>query len=291
MAFNNYKQARLISLYENPYIKEFIEKNNFSSSFVSDHFMVFDECLSSLELCKNCTGLENCKQRKRGEVVGLTNDGFVNNNIIYCKNYLEYEKYENQTKEFVYTDIPQIHFDLSLNNILLDEDEIKNLFGLCYQIYEGERTKGLYIEGELGVGKTYMCIALANSLLAKHKKVAFIKVNDFVTKMSQLIREDVNEYESIVKRIKKADYVFFDDIGSETVTEFSRDRLLFNILDYRMENRLCTIFTSNLDLKSLQKHFSIEQDSLKALRIIERINVLSDEYYLSAINKRRISDD
>lgn len=286
---NNYKQNRLVKFYETAYIKDFIEKNDLSSGFVSDNFACFEECLSSLELCKNCTGYDTCKQAKKGEIVGLEYDGIINNRIICCKHYLFNQKLENQKSLFVYSDIPLANYDLDLKNILLDEDELKNLFGLCYAIYEGETNKGLYIYGDLGVGKTYMCIALANSLVNKKKKVAFIKINDFVTKMSQLIREDVNRYDQMVNKIKKVDYLFIDDIGSEMVSEFSRDRLLFNILDYRMENKLCTIFTSNLDKNSLLKHFSIEQDSIKAKRLLERIDILSEDYCLTGMNKRRIS--
>lgn len=285
--FDNYKQSRLMKFYENSYIKDFIEKNNLSTGFVSDNFSVFDECLNSIEICKNCTGYDTCKQRKRGELVGLNYDGLLSNTILCCKHYEFEEKLKKQATSFVYSDIPLLHYDLSLKNIVLDEDELKNLFGLCYSVYDGSSKKGLYIFGDLGVGKTYMCIALANSLVANNKKVGFIKINDFVTKMSQLIREDINEYERMVNKVKKCEYLFVDDIGSETVTEFSRDRLLFNILDYRMENKLCTFFTSNLDKNALLKHFSIEQDSIKAKRLMERIDILSDNYCLNGINKRR----
>lgn len=286
---NKYKQSRLMMFYENAYIKDFIDENNLSTSFVSDNFSCFDECLNSLDICKGCTGFDTCKQGKRGEVVGLNYDGILTNSIICCKHYLFNKKLKEQKDAYVYSDIPLVHYDLSLKNIVLDEDELKNLFGLCYDIYEGNSNQGLYIYGDLGVGKTYMCIALANSLVESGKKVAFVKINDFVTKMSQLIREDVNQYEYLLNKIKSSDYLFIDDIGSESVTEFSRDRLLFNILDYRMENRLCTIFTSNLDKNSLLKHFSLEQNSINAKRLLERIDILSDNYCLTGINKRRIS--
>lgn len=286
---SNYKQKRLLEIYTNPYIKEFIENHGFSNDYVSDNFVVFDECLSSLELCNKCSGIDNCKQGKKGEIVGLSYDGVVSNSCVYCKHYLFIDKLQELRNSFVYSDIPLFRYDLSLDNITLDENELKDLFGLCYNIFNGETNKGLYIFGKLGVGKTYMCIALANSLVKKGKKVAFIKVNDFVTKMSELIREDVVEFERLLNLIKKAEYLFIDDIGSEMVSEFSRDRLLFNILDYRMENKLCTFFTSNLDKKLLLKHFESEKDSLKAERLLERIEVLSENYCLKGINKRRVS--
>lgn len=285
----NYKQMRLIEIYDNAYINAFINKYNLTSNIVSDNFVTFDECLSSIELCSKCTGIKNCKQGKKGEIIGLAYDGVVSNTCIYCKQYMFIDNLESLKKSYVYSDIPLFRYDLFMDNISLNEDETKRLFGICYGVYEGENKKGLYLYGTLGVGKTYMCMALANSLVKKGKKVAFIKINDFVTKMSELIREDVNEYERLITSIKKAEYLFIDDIGSEPVTEFSRDRLMFNILDYRMENKLCTFFTSNLDRKALYEHYLKDGDSIKAERILERIEMLSDDYCLKGTNKRRVT--
>lgn len=286
-----YKKERLPLIKENAYINGFIKANKLDDSFISEHFNSFNDCLLSLELCKNCPGLDNCKQRKRGEYVGLEYDGLLNNNINYCDLYLMKEKYSEYASKFVYSDIPDSLYELNLNNIPVDDDALKQLFVMSHAILDGTRKKGLYIYGDIGVGKTYMCIALANSLLQKNKKVAFIKTNDFATKMAQIIMEDVQKYERIVNRIKKADYVIFDDIGSEPVSEFVRDRLLFNILDFRMEHKLCTIFTSNLDKKTLYNHYADSKNSIKAQRLIERIDVLSDNYCLKGEDKRRNNND
>ena len=109
--------------------------------------------------------------------------------------------------------------------------------------------------------------------------------------MRQLIASDNEEYEKVLDNIKKVKYLFLDDIGTEQVTSYSRDDLLFNILDYRMENRLCTIFTSNLSKESLLKHYTFDKydnaSTIKAKRLLERIDILSDNYVLQGANKRR----
>ena len=86
-------------------------------------------------------------------------------------------------------------------------------------------------------------------------------------------------------------YLFIDDIGSESVSAYSRDDLLFNILDYRMENKLCTVFTSNLSKDSLMKHYTFDKNDnssvIRARRLLERIDILSDNFVLQGKNKRR----
>ena len=77
-----------------------------------------------------------------------------------------------------------------------------------------------------------------------------------------------------------ADILLIDDIGAETVTNFSRDEILGTILQYRMENNLATFITSNLNLEELEVHLSIVKnntDKVKARRIIERIKYLTED--------------
>ena len=57
-----------------------------------------------------------------------------------------------------------------------------------------------------------------------------------------------------------------------------------------MESYLPTFFTSNLNIKELEEHFSIAnntQDKVKARRIIERILVTSEVVEMISENKRK----
>ena len=52
-----------------PYIKEFIDKNNISDEYLATHLSSFLDCASSLEICKNCKGIDTCMQAKKGEIL------------------------------------------------------------------------------------------------------------------------------------------------------------------------------------------------------------------------------
>ena len=89
--------------------------------------------------------------------------------------------------------------------------------------------------------------------------------------------------------IKRVEVLLIDDIGAETMTEWSRDEVLGTILQYRMQEGLTTFFTSNLTIKELEEHFSVSTkgiEKVKAQRIIERIKYLSIEMALISENKR-----
>lgn len=280
----------LLALNNISYTKEFINKYQISDEYIKNHLSCFIDCVESLNVCKNCKGLSSCKQAKKGEMITLNFDEAPYNDVTYCKLYLKQRAEDKCISNFVYSDIPSEYKDLNLSNIEILDDNIKELLMRAIGILDGKRKKGLYIYGDLGVGKTYMCIALANSLANNGNKVAFIKSNFFINRMRQLISTDTSLYEKIIKDIKECQYLIIDDIGSETVSAYSRDDLLFNILDYRMEHKLVTIFTSNLSKGSLLQHYTYDKDncsSMRAKRLLERVDILSDDFVLNGQNKRR----
>ena len=285
------KQDKIVEMSNHPYIKAFIEDNRLSNTYLLDHFNIFLASYESVVKCKGCKGLNCCSQEKKGEIITLNYDVDVYNEITCCPYYLKLLKKNKHVESFVRNDIPENYSDLYLDNIDLLDNEIESLCSLCYEILDKNRTKGLYIYGDLGVGKTYMCMALANSLVKNKEKVAFIKSNDFVNDMRKMIATNNDRYENLLSKIKKVDYLFIDDIGSESVSSYSRDDLLFNILDYRMENKKCTIFTSNLSKDSLLKHYTYDKNDnssiVRARRLLERIDILTDDFVLKGNNKRR----
>ena len=65
--------------------------------------------------------------------------------------------------------------------------------------------------------------------------------------------------------------------------------MLQTILQYRMEEKLPTFFTSNLTLEELESHLAITKSSdnkVKAGRIIQRIKFLSKEITMISANRR-----
>ena len=104
---------------------------------------------------------------------------------------------------------------------------------------------------------------------------------------------DNDEYQSKFNYIKKVDLLLLDDIGADSVTEWSRDEVLGTILQTRMDNDLTTFFTSNFTIEELESVLSETNkgtDVVKARRIIERIKYLCKEEKLISKNKR-VNDD
>lgn len=152
---------------------------------------------------------------------------------------------------------------------------------------EGKTTRGLYLSGNFGSGKSYIISAMMNELVKDGFSCAMIYYPEFLRILKSSFKTD---FEDQFDYARKSDLLLLDDIGAENITDWSRDEILGPILQYRMDNNLATFFTSNLTKEELEIHLSEGKqtiDKLKAKRIIERINYLTDELKLVSKNQRK----
>ena len=150
-------------------------------------------------------------------------------------------------------------------------------------------TKGLYFYGGFGVGKTYLAACISNGFARNGKTVAFINSSEFCNEMR--MNWNQNDYlQDAIRTLKNVDLLVVDDIGSEIVTNWVRDELLFPIFDDRMGNHKLTIFTSNYNYDELLNHFMYnnkgEKDEINALRLMERVKSMSTLVQIKGKNRR-----
>lgn len=119
------------------------------------------------------------------------------------------------------------------------------------------------------------------------KKVIFLHTPSFFANLSTHIKEQNLDEE--INRISQADILILDDIGAESLSQWSRDDVLGVILQYRMDNLLPTFFSSNLSFDDLEKHFEETRNNIepvKAKRLMQRIKFLGKEVDVGGKNLR-----
>ena len=164
---------------------------------------------------------------------------------------------------------------------------IKWVTNFIKEYKKGNTFKGLYLSGNFGSGKSYIVSATLNELVSSGYNAALIYYPEFLRILKASFKTDFDEQFDYAR---KADLLLLDDIGAENMTAWARDEILGPILQYRMDNKLATFFTSNLTIEELEIHLSEGKDSidkLKAKRIIERINYLTDDLKLISENQRK----
>lgn len=157
-------------------------------------------------------------------------------------------------------------------------------------IKEDNVNKGLYIYGDMGIGKTFMLKKFAKILAENGKKVGFINVSNLVSKI-KLTFNTTESSETILNNLQTVDYLFVDDIGAEKISSWFRDEFLFPLLNERMDKKKVTFFTSNYSMDTLTNQESKTsgakyRDLDNAKRLVSRIKALSKEFKITGTNKR-----
>lgn len=250
--------------------------------------------------CSNCPGLDQCPNDFTGHYTLLSAEE-MNGELqlidakVSCKK-LRARQHENMIRDRIrsfYIDDKTLKRQYSADEIIGRDLERAKIVGSLLKYInqtkeEGLLTKGLYLAGDFGVGKTYlMCYALQELAKSGYSGV-IVYMPDFVEDLKVLMHDPAKLKET-VDMMKETDLLVFDDIGAENLSPWVRDHVLGAILNYRMD-RKPTFYTSNYSLADLESHFSFTnkdgEEHHKGRRLMNRVAPYVDELVVTGTNKR-----
>lgn len=255
--------------------------------------LLFADYAKTAEKCSQCKGLEECVCQPEGYPMDIV----MHQNCPVevrrpCRYYRTRYSQTAHYKNYTVCDLtPEgLQRDISSIDLAAEKDaSYISTVNLIKQWLAHPARQGLYLYGPMGVGKSYLASCLTNELTRQGVKVAFVNMPHF----GRDARDNMSEkdyIESRLRAIRSARVAVFDDIGADYVTSWVRDELLFTTLDWRMEHRLATFFTSNCDFETLKTRLMYnqtgEKDEPKALRVMERIRTLSLPVMITGPDRR-----
>lgn len=276
---------------KNPEFKKLVNTLKIKENVAYKYTSKLERTVCELNNCSNCKSLHTCQNKVEGTVYYPTiKDEKLEFNYVACK----YKKKDIKQKEEIKSKFFEMPYHIKMakmSNIEINSTRAKIIkwINKFYDDFKsGKQTKGLYLSGSFGSGKTYILSALLNEL----SKLNYYCIIVYYPELLRSIKESFNsdDYNERINEIKKCDLLLLDDIGAETTTPWNRDEILGTILQYRMDNKKATFFTSNLNIKELENHFitsNKDEEVIKARRIIERVKYLTDELELIGENKRK----
>jgi len=249
-----------------------------------------DEFFVGVLKCNDCKQLANCKQPIRGHFPMLTPClGRLRLGFTPC----QYFKSEQHLSNIQTLHMPKPMANASFATLNPDANR-EELFRLGMDFVSNYKQnnfkKGIYLHGSMGSGKTYAMCAIANELAKRGISCTLVYFPELIAKIKAGFNDKDNPSDTIVDQLKTIPVLMLDDVGSEVVTSWMRDEILGRILNHRMMHELPTFFTSNFNLKELQKHYEQtnrnEYEPVKAARILERIKSISTPVALVGRNYR-----
>jgi DNA replication protein DnaC len=139
---------------------------------------------------------------------------------------------------------------------------------------KGETTRGLYYEGNLGSGKTFLAAAITGELLKNGYPARFVVVPEFFEQLRLSYRgQESNEYDEaeIMRSAMTCPVLVLDDLGAHNSSAWTVSKL-YTLLNYRLNSRQPCIITSNLKPTALAEELGS--------RAASRIKEMCDRYIL-----------
>lgn len=250
--------------------------------------------------CRNCPGLEQCPNELAGHATKLIVETVRGQVMIYdqkvaCPKQIVQEneaKIRRRIQSF-YVDQSSLTKGYDVKEIVKLDSERATAVGQIIDYIdrtkrEGLQPRGLYLQGNLGTGKTFLMCYMLYELAKIGLTGVIVYMPDFAEDLKGMFQEPQKLKETI-DLLKKTDLLVFDDIGAENMNPWLRDHVLGTILNYRM-NRKPTFYTSNYALHGLEQHFSFTnregEEEFKGKRIMDRIRPYVDVVEVGGFNKR-----
>ena len=268
------------------------------ASFIQEHSLSQDEIKRSLP--KFNQFLVECRKVKEGdasyiakgyEPILTMNEGYADVTYKETRQLKEQQEQQAIAKRINLVSLPQSYRKITFADIALDDvarvDTFESLVDFVAN-YPSPDQKGLYIYGDMGVGKSFMLAAMAHEL-SETKKVAttIIHYPSFAIDVRNGIKD--NSVKEQIDAVKEAEVLVLDDIGAEQFSSWIRDDVLQVILQHRMIEELPTFFTSNYSFADLEAKLSNGRqgdETWQAKRVMERIRFLAKEVHLKGVNRR-----
>lgn len=276
-------------------VQFFINKNStkITQEVFDRDLLRFLEFINQKKSCPTCLNLSNCPNMMKGYKPALQlSSGQVNVVYSLCEKGAVAEK-QRQIEGLINT----IHMPLNIKKSTFSDFErgdasrdsaIIHAYNFVENFETGKFSKGIYLHGAFGVGKSFILGAIANQLAVKGVQSAIVHWSDFLRELKGSFGD--NSSNKKIEALREVPVLLIDDIGAESNSAWSRDDVLGTILQYRMNQGLSTCFSSNFSIEELEQHFAMTQNGsselIKSKRIMERIKYISVEVAVSGTNRR-----
>lgn len=157
--------------------------------------------------------------------------------------------------------------------------------------YAKEPDGWLVLKGGYGCGKTHLAAAIANYRLMMGHVALFVSTPDLLDYLRAAFGpSSETSYDQRFEQVRNAPLLVLDDLGTQSNSEWAQEKL-YQIFNYRYNNRLPTIITTNEELETIEIRIRSRMVDPSLVQIItilapdfRRAGVDQDQSDLSSLN-------
>lgn len=283
----------LEKLYQHPKIQEFMNRYDCSFEVIEAHALKFENWIQDLDKIDQLSQEALKKNPELGGYVDLIYDKKTNtlrDEYTYVKTSQNVKKAEKHFENYQIFPLSESLRQAEFSNIRLEHESPSYMKAMQEAIaFSKNEDHGLYLYGNLGVGKSFLAACITNKFAKEGHTVAFVSPADLLAHLKGNFGNFGQD--PTLERLKHVSVLVIDDLGAEPITAWGRDEVLLPLLNTRLENFRKTIFTSNYPPKLLEKTYSLDTrgnlDEIRAKRFIDRVLAIAKPIEVSGKNRRR----
>ncbi|ASS75798.1 hypothetical protein CIG75_12905 [Tumebacillus algifaecis] len=242
------------------------------------------EVLQCRTKCAACRGYETCWRSgdAKGEVRVIESVSETKITIINkpCKPALQHFAKIEHLKRLELAGMTEV--DRSFTLASFPEEQIQRHPKLFEAVNEfandfepDHKDRGFYIYGPPGIGKTHLMLGAANKLIDRGIQAVYTRADVLFDRLRAAYGEDEGTFDKRLAWYSNVPVLLLDEFAQERANDWTVDKM-FSILSHRLQNGLCTWFTSNYAPPFVYAHLREQLELDKKIEpMISRITKLA----------------
>ncbi len=153
-------------------------------------------------------------------------------------------------------------------------ESLRRAYDQCLAFAEEPRG-WLLLHGGYGCGKTHLAAAIVNLRLETGKQSIFVNTPDLLDHLRSTFSPNSEvPYDELFEQVRNTPVLVLDDLGAESPTAWAQEKL-YQILNYRYNEKLPTVVTSNQELDRLDPRL---RSRLVDLDLVRKIAIHAPDF-------------
>lgn len=155
----------------------------------------------------------------------------------------------------------------------LQQDSLQAAYNLSRD-FAASPNGWLFIQGRFGCGKTHLAAAISNECVSNGVPTLFLTVPDLLDSLRFTFNDKDVSFEERFEEIRNAPLLIMDDFGTQSATEWAKEKL-FQILNFRYVNNLPLVITTNLAMAEIDGRL---RSRLEEHSFVRHVHISAPDY-------------